>query len=96
MKTLLKIAMVSGVGLILLLASCYIFQTGHIIQANNLIKTGKFMLDNGFVENTDLQIEASNLASLRGMEEEIEQLNFVQTTQVEYISIDRRNLSLNK
>ncbi len=96
MSILEKITITITITGVLIFGSLYMFQTGKIIEANHLIKIGKSALDNGFAENMDLQVEASNLASLKGMEEEVERLNFVQAIKVEYIPIDKRNLSLNQ
>ena len=96
MKIISKITLSSAFCLILLLVVGYVFQTGQIVDANSRAKAGKLILENTCVENMDLQAKASNLASLKRMEQKIGQLNFVRATKIEYISIQGRNLSLNR
>jgi len=60
---------------------------GLVVKGNYLIRNYSQELKNLSIENEGLGIEATQNLSLGSIEEEVQQLNFVQVSEISYIPI---------
>lgn len=73
--------------LIISLLIFYVFQVGLVVKGNYLIRNYTQELKNLSTENEGMGIKATQNLSLGSVEKEIQELNFVPVSEINYISI---------
>lgn len=73
--------------LIISLLIFYVFQVGLVVKGNYLIRNYTQELRNLSTENEGMGVKATQNLSLGSVEKEIQKLNFVPVSEINYISI---------
>jgi len=75
------------ISLVLALSFTYLFQVEKLTKASYLLKAYQQEIKTTAEQNLILQEQSSRLFSLVNLEEEIEKLNFVESSEIKYIPI---------